>query len=87
MKSIVTNGIKLSFTAEGTVEDASGAVALPFQLGTYAVRAEFPDGTVKLRVLRRGLALDQPDFPRVPDDVDNLRIKLVEQTETVYFER
>jgi hypothetical protein len=75
---------QLQFSGDVTLEHGGGWFNA-FQMGTIAVRAEWPDGTVKFRMLSRGLLIDRPDYPSA-DEAKELHATLAAQEEAVFIE-
>lgn len=76
----------LEWSDHGAVFDAEGNGGSAFELGTWAVRAQMPDGTHKVRLLRRGLALDFPELREDDEFARQLLDVLIAQKQPVFIE-
>lgn len=82
----MTNQPDLTWSREASVTLPNGHVCYVFQMGTYAVRAKWPDGTVKVRVLPRGAAIRHPHLDTDQEYVAKLRARFAVQTQPVVAE-
>jgi len=83
---VIVDGVVIDFSCEASLKAPDGQLYLAFQEARWIVRCCFPDGVVKLRALRRGSSIAQPDLPNDPDAIWMLIGDVKEQEELIHVE-
>lgn len=80
------SGPEIAFSKHADVHTRDGKTYNAFTLNTYVVRAVWPDGTIKIRMLARGEAGRRPDLEHDAEFAAAIGKQLEAQSEPVLVE-